>query len=125
MEIKFDRNSACMGDDIESHAVSFDINEEMSIEEFIKFLYKKPNVIAKISSGKATWILQLKNEDSYIDIAVFTEQMNYIKYFSKFQNQLTKIGEIAKVFNSTQFFAKYLGQKDPDEVYKNLQELIF
>jgi len=35
MEIKFDRNSVCMGDDIESHAVSFDINEE---EKSLRFL---------------------------------------------------------------------------------------
>jgi len=123
MEIKFDRDSVCMGDDIESHAVSFDINEEMSIEEFIDFLYKKSNVIAKISGGKATWVLQLKSEGFYIDIAVFAQQMNYVKYLSRFQNKLTRIGEVTKFRNSTQFFAKYLGQKDPNEVYKNLQEL--
>ena len=122
MEIKFDRDSVCMGDDIESHAISFDINEEMSIEEFIDFLYKKHNVIAKINGGKATWVLQLKNEDFYIDIAVFAEQMDYVMYLSRFKNQLTRIGEVIKFFNSTQFFAKYLGQKDPEEVYNNLQD---
>ena len=62
IRVKFDRDSVCMGDDIESHEIYLDVDEKMTIDDFIKYLYSKSeNVIARISGGKATWILQLKN----------------------------------------------------------------
>ena len=121
VKIKFDRDSVCLGDDIDSHNVSFDVDEEMTIDDFIKFLYSKAN-IARIGGGEATWILQLRNGRFYIDIAVFAEQWNTVKYFS---TTFFTTGEIIKIYNSNEFFAKYLGQKDPEMVYDNLKELRF
>ena len=122
VEIKFDRDSVCMGDDVESHAVSFEIDEKMPIDDLIKFLYSKHNVIARISGGKATWILQLKHGDFYMDIAVFAEQWNSVKRLS---SSFDTIGQVIEFYNSCNFFGKYLAQKDPEAVYNILKELRF
>jgi len=122
IRIKFDRDSVCIGDDIYSHTESFDVDETMSVDSFINFLYSMPYVIASISGGEATWILQLRKDiHFYIDIAVFAQQWSSVKYISHY----TTIGEITKYYGSMEFYAKYLRQIDPDVVYNNLKELRF
>ena len=120
-KIMFDRDSVCLGDDINSHNVSFDVDEKMTIDDLIKFLYSGAN-IARIGGGEATWILQLRNGHFYMDIAVFAEQWNSVKYFS---TPFSTIGEFIKIYHSNQFYAKYLGQKDPEAVYNSLKDLRF
>ena len=87
IKIKFNRDSVCLDDDINSHETSFDVDEKMTIDDFIGLLYSKSN-IARIAGGEATWILQLRS-----------------------------------IYNSSEFYAKYLGQKDPEVVYNNLKQL--
>jgi len=117
IKIKFDRDSVCMADDIESHAVSFDVDENISIDDFISILYSKQNAIARIGGGKATWILQLINGSFHIDIAIFAEQWDTAKYL----DFNSTIDEIIKYYDSIEFFAKYLAQKDPEIVYNTLK----
>ena len=119
IKIKFDRESVCMGDDIGSHETFFDVDEKMTINEFIGFLYSKPNIFPKISGGKATWILQIEKENFYRNIAVFAQQWKTAKYL----NSNLTIGEIIRFKNPTSFYAKYLAQKDPENVYNSLKEL--
>ena len=119
VEIKFDRDSVCLGDDINSHEISFDVDEKMTIDDFIGFLYSKTS-IARIAGGEATWILQLRSGHFYIDIAVFAEQWNSVKYFS---TPFDTIDQMIRIYNSNDFFAKYLGQKDPEVVYNDLKQL--
>ncbi|MCL2061399.1 MAG: hypothetical protein FWH03_02080 [Firmicutes bacterium] len=120
ISIKFDRDSVCMGDDCKSHAVSLEVDEKMTVDCLISLLYSKPNAIAKISGGKATWILQIKNGEYYIDLAVFTEQWKSAKLL---KDLFATVGEIVDFYKPTEFFAKYLAQKNPNKVYKSLEML--
>jgi len=117
IRIYFDRDSVCMADDIESHAISFDVDEQISIDDFISILYVKQNAIARIGGGNATWILQLKTDSIYKDIAVFTEQCDTARYFF---NLFNTIGEMVIYFSSVDFYTKYLAQKDPEIVYNTM-----
>ena len=120
IKINFNRDSVCMGDDIEDHNISFEVDEQMSIDDFVKFLYSNLNAIARISGGKATWILQIRfNEYYYRDIAIFAEQWKSVKCFDFYKT----IGEIVKQYKPKYFYAKYLGQSDPEDVYNNLLKL--
>jgi len=120
IKINFDRDSVCMGDDIEDHYISFEVDEKMPIEGFIKFLYSNLNAIARIGGGKATWLLQIRfNEYYYRDIAIFAEQWDCVKCFDFYNT----IGEIVKQYKPKFFYAKYLAQRDPEDVYNNLQKL--
>ena len=40
MKIRVDRESICMGDDVFSHQMDFDIPEDMTVEELCSFLQK-------------------------------------------------------------------------------------
>ena len=40
MKIQVDRDSICMGDDVFSHQMDFDIPEDMTVEELCSFLAK-------------------------------------------------------------------------------------
>ena len=124
IKLKFNRDSVCMADDMEDHAVFFDVDEKISVDDLVQFLYSKPNVIPGISGGKATWILQIKNGHFYRDIAVFAEQWDSVKYISN-TGLFTSIGEIISFYNPTEFFARYLGQKDPEDIYNIFKELRF
>jgi len=118
IKIKFDRDSVCMADSMRSHTLSFDVDDKISIDDFIGILYAKYNAIANIGGGRATWILQIKIESSYEDIALFAEQWDSAKCFS---NSLFTIEEIIKYYNSTDFYAKYLAQQDPETVYNTMK----
>lgn len=121
VSLSFNRDSVCMGDDCVSHLKTFEVEEQMSINEFINFLKSAPDpqhagIIASIKGGKATWVLQVKNEGGSHNVAVFAEQWETCKNLVA----VDTIGEVINAYNSDKFFAKYLAQKDPDEVYENL-----
>jgi len=40
MKIRVDRDSVCMGDDVLPHEVEFEVPEDMTVEEFCRFLQK-------------------------------------------------------------------------------------
>ena len=122
IKINFNRDSVCIGDDIEDHYISFEVDEKISIDDFVKILYSDLNAIARIGGGKATWILQIRyNEYYYRDIAIFAEQWDSVKCFDFYKT----IGEIVKHYKPKYFYAKYLEQRNPEEVYNNLQKLRF
>ncbi len=41
MKIRVDRDSVCMGDDVLPHEVEFEVPEDMTVEEFCRFLQKE------------------------------------------------------------------------------------
>jgi len=121
ISLHFNRDSVCAGDDCASHRQTFEIDEKTSINDFINFLESTPDpqhlgIIAKISGGEATWILQIKNENGAHNTAVFAQQWETCKNLVS----AATIGEVVETYNSNEFYAKYLAQKSPDEVYEDL-----
>ena len=121
IKINFNRDSVCLGDDINDHFISFEVDEKMSVDNLVKFLYTNLNAIARIGGGKATWVLQIRHKEHnyYRDIAVFAEQWNSVKCLDFHKT----IGEIVKYYKPKLFYAKYLGQMDPEDAYNYLQKL--
>ena len=41
MKIRVDRDSVCMGDDVLSHKIEFDVPDDMTVKDFLGFLEKE------------------------------------------------------------------------------------
>ena len=118
-KIKIDRDSVYIGDDIESHAKSFEVDYKMSINDFVNFLHS----VRYIDCGReCTWILQIRNDKNYYrDIAIFANNGKFVKILDFYEI----IDDVIKHYNPKFFYIKFLGEKDPEVVYNCLQKLRF
>ena len=111
IKIEFDRDSVYVGDDIENHSCSFEVDEKLSINEFINILHSK----RYINCGREwPWLLQIKKDDNYYrNIALFAKEGKIIKILGSCKT----IGEIVNNYKTKLFYAKFLAVENLEEAY--------
>jgi hypothetical protein len=131
--ISVDRDSVCMGDDMENHQMFIEIDENISLEELFRTVIVK-GYIPHVHGNDVVWALMHKNEEllSYITIedeilSVFIDCMPkvigricshdqvYLKYFS---SRIKRAEHIFKKFNGEKFHIWHEGYM---EEYKSYQ----
>ena len=60
MKIRVDRDSVCMGDDVLSHEIEFDVLEDMTVKDFFGFL-EKERYLPSIQGNNVAWELHNRN----------------------------------------------------------------
>ena len=60
MKIRVDRDSVCMGDDVLSHEIEFDVSEDMTVKDFFGFL-EKERYLPSIQGHNVAWELHNRN----------------------------------------------------------------
>ena len=106
--IKINRESVCMGDDIESHEKEITVSASISLKEFISKLQEKyiPNVAGSI----AIWLLKINDKN----ICLFNQSGNSILRLDN-EDKIIDNGTIV-------VFLKYYAQKDINELYNILKQ---
>lgn len=111
MSISLDRDSACMGDDTESHRSTLSVREDMTIGEFVAHV-REMRYLAGIAGGKATWILQGSRP-----LAIIAQQWREPKFYVDPTELVKKVRGI-ETGSRTHFHFVYEGQEDPETVYE-------
>ena len=127
--IILDRDSVCMADDVYSHEKIIEIEENITLRDFIIYFLKLPvektytatgyidkmvEVFPKIAGGCATWILSIRKEYKVIkSLAVVAQQWKEPKLLV----DNLQIGELITKYQSNEFHMKYLCQVDPEETF--------
>jgi hypothetical protein len=112
--LKVDRDSVHAGDDMSSHQISIDIDENMNMEELLNLASKKC-VLPTIYGGKATWFAYLESEPK-IFLGVLAQQWKSPKFLV---NSTTTVEEICTKEPAKLIF-RYWCQADPELVFKAL-----
>ena len=60
MKIRVDRDSVCMGDDVLSHEIEFDVPEDMTVKDFFGFL-EKERYLPSVQGNNVAWELRNRN----------------------------------------------------------------
>ena len=60
MNIRVDRHSGCMGDDVLAHEIEFDGPEDMTVKDFFGFL-EKERYLPSIQGNNVAWELHNRN----------------------------------------------------------------
>lgn len=62
MKIKINRQSVCLGDDMEDHMKTYQLDNDTTYEEFFHIL-KEDNYFPGISGNNVVWVLTTKKSD--------------------------------------------------------------
>ena len=65
MKIRVDRDSVCMGDDVLSHEIEFDVSEDMTVKDFFGFL-EKERYLPSIQGNNVAWELHNRNGEQVV-----------------------------------------------------------
>jgi hypothetical protein len=114
--IYINRDSVCMGDDMESHEVKMEINESTKLCELILKIIEM-RYLASIGGGKATWVLKYNNEL----LAIIAQEWREPKYLV---NKEKKIYNLIGVCNKPEIYFEYILQENPDMVFEKLSNAI-
>lgn len=106
--IKINRESVCMGDDIESHEKEITVSASISLKEFISKLQKK--YIPSVAGSIAIWLLKINDKN----ICLFNQSGNSILRLDN-EDKIIDNGNIV-------VFLKYYAQKDINELYNILKQ---
>ena len=106
--IKINRESVCMGDDIESHEKEITVYSSISLKEFISKLQEK--YIPSVAGSIAIWLLKINDKN----ICLFNQSGNSILRLDK-EDKIIDNGNIV-------VFLKYYAQKDINELYNILKQ---
>ena len=108
INIKINRESVCMGDDIESHEKEITVSASISLKEFISKLQKK--YIPSVAGFIAIWLLKINDKN----ICLFNQSGNSILILDN-EDKIIDNGNIV-------VFLKYYEQKDINELYNILKQ---
>jgi hypothetical protein len=115
--LKIDRDSACMGDDAESHERIRVCCSTDTLEKVIRDVLNS-NFLAKIVGGKATWIIQNGSPKNIVPLGVIAQQWVVPRFLVDANRPITDFIDDP---DSGGLFFKYWVQQDPDEVFECLQ----
>ncbi len=106
--IKINRESVCMGDDIESHEKEITVSASISLKEFISKLQEK--YIPSVAGSIAIWLLKINDKN----ICLFNQSGTSILRLDN-EDKIIDNGNIV-------VFLKYYAQKDINELYNILKQ---
>jgi hypothetical protein len=109
MDIKVDRSSVAMGDDVYPHARILELPESTSIAEAVAYLRQR-RFLASIAGGRATWILEVNDSP----VAVIAQQWAEPKFLTDPTDTLGSFG------NDVSLMFRYRAQIDPDDLFDTL-----
>lgn len=112
LSIKVNRDSVCMGDDVEDHQISINLTENMTFEELFHELIKN-KYLPQIHGNDIVWVLTYKDND------LFTYVTKPNKIYSCFIDSAPRVATtvdptfsiIFKYFSSQNKRAEYLFKK--------------
>ncbi len=118
LTILVNRDSVCMGDDVDDHQISIHIDENMNFEELFRLLIDN-RYLPNIHGNDVVWVLSHKDEEllSYVTLfdkmySCFTNCMprvsskihsNEIIYFKYFSSKLNRAEYLFKKFEGQKF----------------------
>lgn len=106
--IKINRDSVCMGDDINSHEKEITLSASISLKEFIGKLQER--YIPSVAGPVAIWLLRINDKN--------------ICLFNQNGNSILRLDNEDKIIDNgnTVAFLKYYAQKDINELYNILKQ---
>ncbi len=118
-EIMVDRDSVCMGDDIDSHEKTIKITRSMKLSDFIEMIINL-RYLPYISGSKATWVVRHKNKP--LAVIGLKEYETYISdYETKFITGNIDLAELLKDDSEKKIGFGYYAQEDYLLIYKKMK----
>jgi len=109
MRIQVSRDSVAAGDDIESHDVYFDVDEEQNLAEFIQRMVGV-SYLASIGGGLATWVVRAGRGGA--PLAIVAQQWAEPVLLLDQSTVVKAIGD--------ELHFSYLAQRDPQKVLEQV-----
>ncbi|MCE5286096.1 MAG: hypothetical protein LLG02_09660 [Pelosinus sp.] len=111
--IFINRDSVCMGDDMDSHEVKLEINDATTVY-YLTLKIRETKYLPSIGGGKATWVLKYNNEP----LAVVAQEWTEPKYLI---NKNERVKKLLIEGGKPEIYFEYILQENPDIVFSKLR----